>query len=66
MSMKHAYLAGQLVHVDPGVFTASPTLATPTVECRVLETSPSTADQVYVTRLSNGDTLYVFKHRVAP
>ena len=61
-----AYRKGESVRVDPGVFTASPTSGEHTVPCTVLLDSYVSAQQVYLARDDNCDTLYVFKTRVTP
>ena len=60
--MRPMYRSGQEIFVDPGVFVASPTLHPCTVPCVVLHDG---ADQVYISRISTGDTLYVFKSRTS-
>lgn len=66
MSYNRAYTAGEKVKVDAGVFVASPTLGPCTVPCVVLMDTPAATDQVYISRESNHDTLYVFKDRISP
>lgn len=61
-----SYKKGEKVLVDPGVFIASPTLREPDTPCIVLADASENDMQVYVSRESNHDTLYVFKGRIKP